>query len=137
MTSEGSNVKVHHEQWRYLVQKLEMVVTLIRSKDLDTTLPSSSHRYAEEFLKVSKLLYQLVNEMESFILKCCKDEWIQSAMILSDVSKYVATRAFQLELLMLRLHEMLGSASLTLERTELESLHADEFNKVQAAASVD
>lgn len=137
MTFEGSNVKVHHEQCRYLVHKLEMVVTLIKSKDLDTTLPSSSHVYLEELLKVSKLLYQLVNEMESFILNCCKDEWIQSAMILSDVSKHVATRAFQLELLMLRLHKMLGSASLTPERTELESLHAEEFNKVQAAASVD
>ena len=137
MTSEGSNVKVHHEQCRYLVHKLEMVVTLIKSKGLDTTLPSSSLRYAEEFLKTCKLLYQLVNEIERFILNCCKDEWIQSVMILTDVSKHVATRAFQLELLMLRLHKILGSASLTLERTELENQHADEFNKVQAKASVD
>ena len=137
MTSEGSNVKIHHEQCRYLVRKLEMVVTSLRSKDVDTSLPSSSRRYAREFLEVCKLLYQLANEVESFILNCCKDEWIQSVMIQTDVSKHVATRAFQLELLMLRLQKVLGSASLTLEWTEVERLHADEFNKVQATASID
>ena len=137
MTSEGSNVKVHHEQCRYLVRKLEMVVTLLRTQGLDTSLPSSSCGYAREFLRVCKLLYQLANEVESFILNCCKDEWIQSVMIQTDVSKHVATRAFQLELLMLRLQQNLGSASLTLEWTEVESLHADEVNKVQATASID
>ncbi|KAG0566068.1 hypothetical protein KC19_7G035900 [Ceratodon purpureus] len=93
--------KFNNEQCGYLAEKLTVVIQgaslfLDRSR-AEWHRPCSSvksTRLAQNF----KLLVALAKQTESFVQGSCKYEWIQAAMTLSNVSEYVSSLGFNLEL---------------------------------------
>ncbi|KAG0557663.1 hypothetical protein KC19_11G147600 [Ceratodon purpureus] len=93
--------KFNHEQCHYLVDKFKMAV---RSAEafLDPNIawyPAfGSDQDLAWSLEIFKLLFAMGKEVESFIQGCCKKTWIQSAILLTNVSKDISSLGFNLEL---------------------------------------
>ncbi|KAG0598587.1 hypothetical protein M758_12G086300 [Ceratodon purpureus] len=96
------SLKFNHGQCKYLADKLKLAV-----KSADSFLVLLSKRYfwfpspedKASCLKIFKLLYASAKEVENFIQsQCSKDAWIQAAMSSTNVSEYVLSIGFNLEL---------------------------------------
>ncbi|KAG0597872.1 hypothetical protein M758_12G027000 [Ceratodon purpureus] len=89
----STSLKFNHEQCMYLAHKLEKT-------------ERSAHSYYSEFasdedrersLEIFKLVFALSQEVETFILGCSGEAWIQSAILLAIASVHIASLGFHLE----------------------------------------
>lgn len=130
----------NNEQCEYLADKLQVVVERARSF-LEVPCakchgPGSSEDMAR-YIEIFKLLLALAKEIESFTQGCCRDGWIQAAMTLTNVSEYVSSMGFNLELCRLALNckDCAASGSLTMD--QVADIHRDEVEVVEKKASAD
>ena len=127
--------KFNNEQCDYLAQKLEVVVHSASSfLEVSHAAPCSSGdtaRAVENF----KLLLALAKHIESFVHGCCEDAWIQSAMTLSNVSEYVSSIGFNLELCRVAFCKDCAASGLTLD--EVDDINRSEVEIVEKKASTD
>lgn len=107
--------KFNDEQCKYLVGKLTRTLEgarvflknfKIRCNDRLRTLSKnqilpkirSIDEDRAKHVQVFKFLLALAMEVEAFIQGCCKDEWVQAAVILASVSEHITSIGFNLEL---------------------------------------
>ena len=121
------------EQCGYLTEKLKVVVGSSRAFIMrDLCLSVDMERWA----KIFKYLLALAKQIVSFVQGCCKDAWIQAAMTLTNVSEYVSSLGFNLELCRAAFSVVFtGSERLTLG--EVGNIHKVEVEIVEKKASVD
>ncbi|KAG0625084.1 hypothetical protein M758_2G026500 [Ceratodon purpureus] len=99
--STSASPKFNHEQCHYLVDKFKMAVRSAQAfLDPISAWYSAfgSDQDLARTLEIFKLLFALGKEVESFIQGCCKKTWIQSAILLTNVSKHISSLGFNLEL---------------------------------------
>ncbi|KAG0610046.1 hypothetical protein M758_7G034700 [Ceratodon purpureus] len=133
--------KFNNEQCGYLAEKLRVVIQsaslyLDRSR-AQCHRPCSSvntTRLAQNF----KLLVALAKQTESFVQGSCKYEWIQAAMTLSNVSEYVSSLGFNLELCKIAFREeTLPGPGHCLTSAEVGDINAAEVEAVTVKAARD
>lgn len=92
-------------------------------------------RHIEKF----KLMLRLAKEIESFILGCSRDEWIQAAMTLTNMSDYVASIGFNLELCRVAFCKECATTGFTgrLALDQIMDINNDEVKLVKEKALVD
>lgn len=101
--------------------------------------PSSSVDVARQ-IETFKLMLVWAKEIESFILGCSKDAWIQAAMTLTNVTEYVASIGFNLELCRVAFCKERGATGCSTGRLTLDQVMAindDEVRIVKEKALVD
>ncbi|KAG0553639.1 hypothetical protein KC19_12G027300 [Ceratodon purpureus] len=91
MTMVSAALKFNQEQCDYLAEKLKVAVRSAHSYLEVISLwrsPSAStdNEIETRALEVFKLLFALGMEVETFIKGCCKDTWIQSAILMTNMS---------------------------------------------------
>lgn len=123
--------KFNNRQCEYLADKLKVAIESAQESVLlkllkDVETPSTSIDKAMVF-EIFKLLYALAKEVECFIQACCKDAWIQAAVLLSNVEQHVLSVGFNLELCKL----------FFTARGEFEGLYKAEAENVQQQAALD
>jgi hypothetical protein len=87
-------------------------------------------------VEIFKFLLALAKQIESFVQGCCQDEWIQSAITLTNVEEYVLSLGFKLELCRIAFTKE-SAASLSLTPANVNNIHAAEAKSVEQKASVD
>ena len=128
-----SRLQFNREQCGYLTEKLKVVVGSSRAFVMrDLCLSVDMERLVEIF----KYLLALAKQVASFVRDSCKDAWIQAAMTSTNVSEYVSSLGFNLELCRSAFNvESTGSKRLTLG--EVGNIHKVEVEIVEKKASVD
>ncbi|KAG0585644.1 hypothetical protein KC19_2G027100 [Ceratodon purpureus] len=99
--STSASPKFNQEQCHYLVNKFKMAVRSAQAfLDPISAWYSAfgSDQDLARTLEIFKLLFALGKEVESFIQGCCKKTWIESAILLTNVSKHISSLGFNLEL---------------------------------------
>ncbi|KAG0612755.1 hypothetical protein M758_6G049300 [Ceratodon purpureus] len=96
----ATSPKFNQEQCKYLAHKLKVAVQSARSlfepiKTWYSKFASDEDR--AQSLEILYLLFVLSKEVESFILGCSKSAWIQSAIMLANVSEHTSSLSFDLE----------------------------------------
>ncbi|KAG0582750.1 hypothetical protein M758_3G084400 [Ceratodon purpureus] len=129
--------KFNNEQCDYLAHKLEVVLKSASSflKELGSAEDARSRSSADmaRWVLIFKLLLALAKEIKSFTQSCCKDAWIQAAMTLTNVSEYVSSVGFKLELCRIALCAATGS--LTVDQVDV--INKAEVELVKKKASMD
>ncbi|KAG0580357.1 hypothetical protein KC19_4G167800 [Ceratodon purpureus] len=131
--------KFNREQCEYLAQKLEKVVRSI--SNISEVSRAKCHGFSSFMnvsggVKIVNLVLALAKQIESFVQGCCKDEWIQSAMALTNVSEYVSSVGFNLELCKVAFRKVCAAtAPLTLD--EVDGIYRGEVEIVETKASAD
>lgn len=93
--------KFNIEQCRYLIDKLKVVV---ESANLFLEIIRSTKHKQPSFVGIAQkveifnLLVSLASQIETFVQGCCKEAWIEAAMTLTNVSEYISSLGFNLEL---------------------------------------
>lgn len=130
---EATNLsKFNKEQCEYLACKLKMTIesasaffhAICHRKDiLEEALVSCVGNF--------KLFATKAKEIESFIQDCCKNAWIEVAIILTKVQERVSLISFNLELCRLIFFDYEFRAPLSKTWTELVD-KIDEINSIEA-----
>ena len=99
-TNRTPSLRFNHEQCKHLARKLKIAVQsaqlfFAHIKTWYTTCAPPEHM--AEILEIFKLLFALSKEVESFIQRCCKEQWIQSAIMLTNVWRHIWSITFRLE----------------------------------------
>ncbi|KAG0597873.1 hypothetical protein M758_12G027100 [Ceratodon purpureus] len=97
----STSLKFNHEQCKYLADKLkEAVRSALSFVELINAWYSNfaSDEDRSRSLEIFKLLFALGKEVETFIRSCSKDAWVQSAILLTDVSEHTSSLGFDLDL---------------------------------------
>ncbi|KAG0588078.1 hypothetical protein KC19_2G214300 [Ceratodon purpureus] len=91
--------KFNRMQCEHLVLKLEVLVKSARSfLSVDLVHGPCSSVMAGKWVEIFKLLLTLANQIKDFVQRCCKNEWIQTAMTMTNTSEYVSSLGFNVEL---------------------------------------
>ncbi|KAG0624569.1 hypothetical protein M758_3G257400 [Ceratodon purpureus] len=133
--------KFNYEQCKYLADKL---TSAVESADSFLELLNSGHycfpssEETANCLEIFKLLHAIAMEVENFIQSCCKDQWIQAAVALINVSGHVSSLGFNLILwtvVFSNSKDLKPRHSLTL--ADVDNLVKVEVGIVNAKASLD
>lgn len=131
--------KFNDKQCDYLAKKLEVVVqsaSLFIEVSRVEYHGSNLSMDVERWISIFKLLLALATEIENFIQGCCKDAWIQAAMTLTNVSKYISSIGFQLELCRFSFcKECVATRTVTLD--QVDDINKTEIKIVESNASID
>lgn len=134
-----ASLKFNNEQCGYLADRLKVVVKsassflqVLRDNCYEPCLSGDVAKWVDVF----KLLLSLAKQIEIFIQGCCKEEWIQAAMTLTNVSKYVSSLGFNLELCRVAFcSDMTATGSLTSDH--VDDIYRAGAEMVKMKASVD
>ncbi|KAG0569469.1 hypothetical protein KC19_6G092800 [Ceratodon purpureus] len=132
----SSSLKFNNEQCVYLADKLKVVVqsgSLFLQKVDKRFSSDDSTGLAEIF----KLLVALGKQIESFVEGCCKDAWIQAAMTMTNVSQYVSSLGFNLELCRVAFCVDFAVSECLLSSDEVADINKTEADIVEKKASAD
>jgi predicted Ser/Thr protein kinase len=89
----STSLQFNHDQCEYLVDSLEAAVHTANRR-----AGSNSSEFNSECHEIMKIIWRSAREIESFIQGCCKEEWIEAAMLLANMSAYVSSLGYDLEL---------------------------------------
>jgi serine/threonine protein kinase len=89
----STSLQFNHGQCEYLVGKLKVAV-----QTADDWAQLNSSEFNSEDHEIMKILWRSAREIESFVQGCCKEEWIEAAMVLANMSAYVSSLGYNLEL---------------------------------------
>ncbi|KAG0564885.1 hypothetical protein KC19_8G147700 [Ceratodon purpureus] len=129
-------LKFNREQCEYLIDKLKGAIRSASS--FLEVLQAKDHGHPSQAMgaQTIELLVASAKQVESFVQGCCKDLWIESAMTLTNMSEYVSSLGFNLELCRVTLCEVWsGTRSLTLD--EVDDINRNEVETVKLKALVD
>ncbi|KAG0600810.1 hypothetical protein M758_11G061900 [Ceratodon purpureus] len=134
-----SSRNFNNEQCEYLAGKLHVVVQCTRSL-FETSQAQHDERVESvdvaKLVGISKLVVASAEQIESFVQDCCKDAWIQAAMTRTNVSEYVSSLGFNLELCRIAFsEEFVETESLTFD--QVDNIYCDEAAMVRMKASAD
>ncbi|KAG0554685.1 hypothetical protein KC19_12G110500 [Ceratodon purpureus] len=87
--SKVGSCKFNKKQCAYLAEKLEGLVECSRSFLRATQ--GHSFGIVEKWVETFKLMLLLSKQIDDFVQSCCKEEWIQSAMTMTNTSEYVSS----------------------------------------------
>ncbi|KAG0608927.1 hypothetical protein M758_8G143900 [Ceratodon purpureus] len=125
------SLKFNREQCEYLIDKLKEAIRSA-SSFLEVSQAKGHGHPSQTF----ELLVASAKQVKSFVQGCCKDLWIESAMTLTNMSEYVSSLGFNLELCRVTLCKVWsGTRSLTLD--EVDEINRNEVETVKLKALVD
>lgn len=136
----SSAPKFNQNQCKYLAGKLDMVVQsahVIADRINTWYFSSTSPEDMSGCLEIFKLLFSMGLEAEGFIQNCCKDAWIQSAIMLTNQSERVASIGFNLEFCTIVFSERKLGRLKSLTLSEVASLRQAEAEIVKEKANLD
>ncbi|KAG0613255.1 hypothetical protein M758_6G088400 [Ceratodon purpureus] len=135
-----SSLKFNNEQCDYLADKLKVVVQS-GSSFLEVLMGRADERFSSDDItglaEIFKLLVALGKQIESFVEGCCRDAWIQAAMTLTNVSQYVSSLGFNLELCRIAFRVDFGVSGCLLSSDEVADINKTEADIVEKKASAD
>lgn len=132
--ADMSSCKFNTHQCGYLADKLKVVVQRARSYSY---LAVCSCGDATKWVEVLKLLLTLGKQIESFVRSCCKHKWIQAAVTLTNVSEYVSSLGFNVELCGIAISKVYAGDTRGLHMDELDNMNKTEVEIVKLKASSD
>ena len=126
----STSLRFNHGQCEYLVDKLYVAVqTADVWADLNTSeLNSECH-------EIMKSLWRSAREIESFVQGCCKEEWIEAAMVLANMSAYVSSLGHNLELCTFLLENRINRVHAALYETEAEDRIVQQLDALRVRES--
>lgn len=131
--------KFNNEQCEYLAQRLEMVVhsasSFVEGSRMYAMCASGSSTDKARGVEIFRLLLALAKQIENFVQGCCENMWIQSAMTLTNVSEYVSSLGFNLELCRVAFCKDCAATGLTVD--EVDDINRGEVEVVEKNASAD
>ncbi|KAG0597876.1 hypothetical protein M758_12G027400 [Ceratodon purpureus] len=141
MIKVPTSPKFNHEQCGYLAEKLRRAVrsAYLFFEQINTwysTVASPEDRARS--LEIFKLLFALGKEVENYIQDCSKDAWIQSAILLANVSDNILSLGFDLEYCTIVFSNRKRFGALPcLSLTEVTALRAAEAETIVAKFNPD
>lgn len=138
--------KFNDEQCGYLVDKLKWSLQLAEAfLGRLFRLPMLILQSIEDItrcIEVFKLFLALALEIESFIQGCCREDWLQAAMTLTNSSEYVSSLGFNLRLCGAYFSPVFGllipfPGRLTSSAAEVARIEREEVEMVREKASLD
>ncbi|KAG0569471.1 hypothetical protein KC19_6G093000 [Ceratodon purpureus] len=133
-------LKFNNEQCVYLADKLKVVVQS-GSSFLEVLMGRVDGRFSSDdstgLAEIFKLLVALGKQIESFVEGCCKDAWIQAAMTLTNVSQYVSSLGFNLELCRVAFCADFAVSGCLLSSDEVADINKTEADIVEKKALAD
>ncbi|KAG0627212.1 hypothetical protein M758_2G182500 [Ceratodon purpureus] len=138
----STSVKFNHEQCEYLAHKLENTVRSAHSYHEQTSAlysELSSGEDRERSLEKFKLVFALSQEVETFILGCSEEAWVQSAILLAIASDvHISSLCFHLEFCTTVLfHRTISGGIPVLTDAEISSLQNSEAGIVKEMSQRD
>ncbi|KAG0627217.1 hypothetical protein M758_2G183000 [Ceratodon purpureus] len=138
----STSVKFNHEQCKYLAHKLENTVRSAHSYHEQTSTSYSefdSGEDRERCLEIFKLVFALSQEVETFIVGCSQEAWVQSAILLAIASDvHIASLCFHLEFCTTVLfHRTISGGIPVLTDAEISSLQNSEAGIVKEMSQRD
>jgi len=131
--SKSTDVKFNHEQCKYLATKLEWAIhcALLESHFPENlAAPEDAAKCHELYM----ILLMLAKEVEGFIERCSKENWMQAAVIFANMPDHVWSLSFDLELCTM-FFSFKKSRCLTSE--EFSDIRSLELNLVKEKALID
>jgi hypothetical protein len=89
--------KIHQLQCEFLSDKLTQVLKYLGDHLQDPGSSSSPDAHSRQCEHIFKGLYVVSKEVKTFVIDCCKDQWIQAALIMGDQVEYVCLLSSQLD----------------------------------------
>jgi len=93
-----SSCKFNNKQCGYLAGKLEEAVLDASSFIAKFRAKRHGPCSSEDVENIFKLVLALATQIKGFVRRCCDAEWIQAAMIFTNVSEYVTSLGFNVQL---------------------------------------
>jgi hypothetical protein len=88
----SKSLNFNRAQCEYLVDKLYVAV-----QTADVWAQLNSSEFNSKYHQIMKIIWRSAKEIESFVQGCCKEEWIEAAMVLANMSAYVSSLGYDLE----------------------------------------
>ncbi|KAG0554668.1 hypothetical protein KC19_12G109800 [Ceratodon purpureus] len=128
--------KFNKKQCGYLALKLEGLVECSGSFLRAAQCKPCPSAIAEKWVETFKLMLTLSKQIDDFVQSCCKEEWIQTAMTMTNTSEYVSSLGWNVELCKVAcegfLEERGGSGSFTaVELQRFTWAKLDEMYKIE------
>jgi hypothetical protein len=93
-----SSCKINNKQCEYLAGKLEEAVLDASSFIEEFRAKHHGPCSSEDVENIFKLVLALATQIKGFVRRCCDAEWIQAAMIFTNVSEYVTSLGLNVQL---------------------------------------
>jgi serine/threonine protein kinase len=94
----STSLQFYHGQCEYLVDKLQGAVHTANLR-----AGSNSSEFNSECHEIMKIIWRSAREIESFVGDCCKEDWIEAAVVLGNTPALVSSLGCALESYMLLL----------------------------------
>jgi serine/threonine protein kinase len=128
----STSLQFNHGQCEYLVGKLEGVLLIA-----DVCAQLNSSVYKSERHEIMKIIWRSAKEIESFVQGCCKEEWIEAAMVLANMSAYVSSLGYNLESCIFPLGNDPNTAGAAPNLTETQDLIVQHLDVLRVRESED
>ncbi|KAG0554679.1 hypothetical protein KC19_12G110000 [Ceratodon purpureus] len=145
--SKVDSCKFNNKQCAYLASKLEGLVECSSSFLRAAQCEPCSSGIVEKWVETFKLMLILSKQIDDFVQSCCKEEWIQTAMTMTNTSEYVSSLGCNVEICKVAcegfLEERGGTENFTaveLQRftwAELDKMYKKEVGIVKKKAEED
>ena len=89
--------KIHELQCEFLGDKLTQVLKYLGEHFLYLGECSSRDAHSKQCEDIFKGLSVVSKEVKTFVIDCCKDQWIQAALMMGDQVEYVSLLSSQLD----------------------------------------
>ena len=91
--SASSSLQFNHGQCQYLANNLRKVLF---EAETSSAWPRSS-TIDVQGVEIMKLLWRCAKEVEGFVLGCCRNNWVQVAVVLANMAEFVCQLSADLE----------------------------------------
>jgi serine/threonine protein kinase len=126
----STSLQFNHGQCEYLVDKLNVAV-----QTADVWAELNSSEFNSEGHEIMKILWRSAKEIESFVQGCCKEEWIEAAMVLANMSAYVSSLGYTLESCIFLLGNDTNTSNAAPNRTVLQDWIVQQLDVVRVRES--
>jgi serine/threonine protein kinase len=126
----STSLQFNHGQCEYLVDKLNVAV-----QTADVWAELNSSEFNSEGHEIMKILWRSAKDIESFVQGCCKEEWIEAAMVLANMSAYVSSLGYTLESCIFLLGNDTNTSNAAPNRTVLQDWIVQQLDVVRVRES--
>ena len=128
----STSLNFNHAQCEYLVDKLNVAV-----QTADVWAQLNSAEFNSEYDQIMKIIWRSAEEIESFVQGCCKEEWIEAAMVLANMSAYVSSLGYNLESCIFLLGDDTKTAGAAPNSTEAQDWIVQQLDVLRVCESED
>jgi hypothetical protein len=126
----STSLQFNHGQCEYLVDNLEVAVHTANLR-----AGSNSSEFNSECHEIMKIIWRSAREIESFVGDCCKEDWIEAAVVLGNMSAYVSSLGYDLELCIFLLGNDTNRLGAAPNSTEAQDWIVQRLDVVRVRAS--